>query len=187
MALRSLLIPVLALWPTLAAATEARPLPMKVPVAPPAGAAALCRTLPFACAGGQGAAVPATVMAEIARINRAANRIPALTDQAQYGRAEVWALPTARGGDCEDIVLLKKRALLRAGIAPDRLLIATVLDPNRAGHAVLILRAEAGDLVLDNLTDAILRWDRTGYAFLRVQDPAAPDRWVTSFAGGFLG
>lgn len=178
----------LALLPAAAHAIDTRELPMKKPVAAPEGAQALCITYPFACAAGQGGRIGAGDLLRIAEINRIANRqIAPLTDEAQYGRAEVWALPTPAGGDCEDYVLWKKRALAAAGIPASRLLIATVLDRDRAAHAVLVVRTGAGDLVLDNLTDDILRWDQTGYTFLRVQDPAAPTRWVTSFAGGFLG
>lgn len=177
-----------ALLPLAATASESRALPLKKPVAPPEGAVALCETYRFACAAGTGAEIGMTALLTIRDINRRANRqIAPLTDAEQYGLPEVWALPTEAGGDCEDYVLWKKRALIDAGIAPDRLLIATVLDRKRVSHAVLIVRTGGADLVLDNLTDDILTWQQTGYTFLRVQDPTAPERWVTSFAGGILG
>lgn len=177
-----------ALLPLAATASESRALPLKKPVAPPEGAVALCETYRFACAEGTGAEIGMTALLTIRDINRRANRqIAPLTDAEQYGLPEVWALPTEAGGDCEDYVLWKKRALIEAGIAPDRLLIATVLDRKRVSHAVLIVRTGGADLVLDNLTDDILTWQQTGYTFLRVQDPTAPERWVTSFAGGILG
>ena len=43
------------------------------------------------------------------------------------------------------------------------------------------------DISTTTVTGTIKPWQKTGYTFLRVQDPAAPTRWVTSFAGGFLG
>ena len=74
-------------------------------------------------------------------VNTSVNRSTrAVSDLRQYGDEEVWALPTSLGGDCEDIALLKKRELIKRGIAPERLLIATVLDRNRGSHAVLVLR-----------------------------------------------
>lgn len=175
--------------PVVAAAGSDRAiLPIKAPVRAPDGASALCTTYPWACATGTGAAIGMAELMVIRQVNDRGNRlIIPLTDAEQYGRAEVWALPTAAGGDCEDYVLWKKRELVMAGLSPDRLLIATVLDRDRASHAVLIVRTGAGDLVLDNVTDDILLWDQTGYAFLRVQDPDAPTRWRTSFSGGFLG
>ena len=171
-----------------ALALDAGHLPLKKPVTAPAGAGQLCAVHPFACAQGSGKPIGMAELRLIDAINRQANRdIAPLTDAEQYGRPEVWALPTEAGGDCEDYVLWKKRALIAAGISADRLLIATVLDHDRVSHAVLVVRTGAADLVLDNLTDRILTWRQTGYTFLRVQDPTAPERWVASFAGGLLG
>jgi predicted transglutaminase-like cysteine proteinase len=47
---------------------------------------------------------------------------------------------------------------------------------------VLVLRLDEGDYVLDNLTNEILPWNATGYAFLRIQSPSAPGNWHTGFA-----
>jgi predicted transglutaminase-like cysteine proteinase len=153
---------------------------------PPTGARALCRDYTWACDNSFGG-TPLTqdqmqrIRAVNARINRTTRSIE---DQSQYGVAEVWALPTTRGGDCEDFALLKKRELIRLGVDPQRLLIATVLDRKRNAHAVLVLRSDQGDLVLDNLTDRIRPWSDTRYVFLRMQDPDRPSRWVNVFLGG---
>lgn len=158
-------------------------LPAKQTAPAPDGAVALCQTYPWACAGRPGADAPAAALLEVAAyINRKANAaIPAISDQAQYGRAEHWALPGDLGGDCEDYVLYKKRALIAAGVPARSLLIAVVLDRRDSPHAVLILRTEAGDHVLDNVTDRILPWARTGYTFISMQDPDNPARWVMVF------
>lgn len=163
-------------------------LPLRASVAPPSGAKGLCGAYPWACAAGTGApAIGAAQMEQVVAINRSANaRIAPVTDQAQYRLAEKWALPTARGGDCEDYALFKKAKLIEAGLSPDRLLLAAVLDRQGRSHAVLVLRAEGADLVLDNMTSAVKRWDRTGYTFLRMQDPRDPQRWVAVMAGGVL-
>ena len=108
----------------------------------------------------------------------------AIEDDRQYGVAEHWALPTRTGGDCEDFALLKKRELVSVGIDPSRLLLATVLDRQRNPHAVLVFRSDAGDLVLDNLTNQIRPWRATRYMFLQMQDPDRPTRWVNVFASG---
>ena len=78
----------------------------------------------------------------------------------------------------KDFALLKKRELIRAGIDPSKLLIATVLDRKRNAHAVLVYRSSQGDLVLDNLTNRIKPWSVTRYLFLRMQDPRQPRNWV---------
>jgi len=95
-------------------------------------------------------------------------------------------LPGPRGGDCEDFALAKKKRLIEAGVPAGAVLIATALDRRRKPHAVLVLRARAGDYVLDNLTDRMLLWHRTGYSFLRMQNPIAPWKWDLIAAGGIF-
>jgi predicted transglutaminase-like cysteine proteinase len=154
-------------------------------VAPP-GAQRLCSTYSWACARGtSGGTVTQGQMQVVRAVNSQINRSTrAIEDSQQYGEAERWAIPTSRGGDCEDYALAKKRALISKGIDPQRLLIATVLDRNRRPHAVLVVRTENGDMVLDNVTNSIRSWQDTRYVFLRMQDPSRPSRWVNVFAGG---
>jgi len=158
-------------------------LPVRSEAPPPAGARGLCRSLDWACAGGRGGAAGAEVLKLATAVNRAANgAVRSVSDMALYAVEERWALPTERGGDCEDYALFKKLSLIRAGVAPGRLLLATVLDRQNKGHAVLILRTDRGDFVLDNATDRVLPWDKTGYLFVRMQNPARPAGWVSVFA-----
>ena len=154
----------------------------------PAGASGLCGAHSWACATSSNRAPLTraqleTVVATNRRINRSVRQI---SDRAQYGVEEHWALPTARGGDCEDFAMLKKLELMRAGIAPQRLLIATVLDRRLQSHAVLVLRTDFGDFVLDNLTSEIKPWHATGYTFLKMQNPQAKGTWVGVLTGGIL-
>lgn len=153
---------------------------------PPSGARSLCGTYSWACAGDRQARLaPRAAFDVVRRVNLAINaRFDEISDARQYKKAEYWALPTRKGGDCEDFALAKKQALMKAGVAPGQLLIATALDKKRRSHAVLIYRSERGDLVLDNQTDKIVAWDRTGYIFLRMQDPSNPARWVAGFSQG---
>ena len=150
---------------------------------PPSGARQLCRQYDWACATKRsGRLTSQQEMQIVQRVNRHVNAtIREVTDQSQYKTRERWALPTSRGGDCEDFALLKKRDLIAAGIDPRKLLIATVLDTRRNAHAVLVYRSESGDLVLDNLTNRIKPWASTRYLFLRMQDPKQPRRWVGVF------
>ena len=155
----------------------------------PNGFSGVCSRYAWACAkGGRNASAPRDLMPLAEEINLSINRrTREVSDEAQYARAEYWALPTARGGDCEDFALAKKRALISRGVAPERLLIATVLDRKRNPHAVLVLRTDAGDFVLDNLTNRVLGWQQTGYTFLRMQNPKSPNRWSVVLKGGMLG
>lgn len=158
-------------------------------VGAPAGFVGVCERYFWACDKGAvtSKASAGRTFALAQRVNRAVNRqVREIADERQYNRQEYWALPTAYGGDCEDFALLKKRELIRHGIAAEDLLIATVLDRQRRAHAVLVLRTTQGDFVLDNLTNRILHWSDTGYSFLRMQDPRAPERWIAVFAGGMF-
>ncbi|WP_375689622.1 transglutaminase-like cysteine peptidase [Pseudooceanicola sp. LIPI14-2-Ac024] len=149
-------------------------------VVAPQGARNLCSTIIWACSVSAG--TPSIAQADISRIhtlNRTVNRkVRSVSDASQFRVEEEWSLPTARGGDCEDFALLKKRELIRLGYPAQNLLIATVLDHRRRGHAVLVVRTEVGDMVLDNLTNRIKSWSDTGYIFLRMQDPRMPSKWV---------
>jgi len=42
-----------------------------------------------------------------------------------------------------------------------------VIDEIGEGHAVLMVRTDRGDLILDNKTNAVLPWQRTGYSFVK--------------------
>lgn len=158
-------------------------LPVKQAAPAPAGASTICDAYDWACASGAMTSAGADVLQVAAKVNMAANAaIRPISDQRQFSVAERWSLPTKRGGDCEDYALLKKQQLIAAGVAPNRLLIAVVLDRKRQPHAVLVLRSDMGDFVLDNLTKRVLPWQKTGYAFLRMQDPRDPSRWVAVMA-----
>jgi predicted transglutaminase-like cysteine proteinase len=114
----------------------------------------------------------------INRINSYVNDIiKPMNDYDIYGRDEMWIYPT-NVGDCEDYVLLKRRFLIEKGVSPSNALITVVRKPDGEGHAVLTLRTDKGDYVLDNLTDRVRNWNRTGYTFLKRQAETEPGRWV---------
>lgn len=172
-----------------AMAAENATLSLRKAIAAPDGFADVCNRYDWACAAGSKGQVRGKALLSLAReVNNAINhQYRQVTDRSQYGTEEVWALPTSsRGGDCEDFVLAKKHTLIEAGVAPGRLLIATVLDRRRALHAVLVLRTEEGDFVLDNLNNRVKGWQETGYSFLRMQNPDAPHRWNAVFKGGMF-
>ena len=145
----------------------------------PEAAKGLCAKYAWACTSKEiSVATPAIGISRVFEINARINsKVRILNDQLQYGKQDHWTLPSARGGDCEDIALLKKKKLIEMGLPPRSLLLATVLDHNREGHAVLVLRTRSGDFVLDNLRNRILPWHETGYLFLRMQHPRHPNRW----------
>lgn len=163
-----------------ARAAEGAFIPSVAVSSPPSGARELCQQYSWACSSKRSVKLSSQQEMNIVKnVNRRVNATTReITDQSQYRTQERWALPTSLGGDCEDFALLKKRDLIKAGIDPSKLLIATVLDTSRTPHAVLVYRSAGGDLVLDNLTNRIKPWSSTRYLFLRMQDPKQPRRWV---------
>ncbi len=103
--------------------------------------------------------------------------ITPMSDMELYGVEERWAYPTT-AGDCEDFVLLKRKMLMGKGIAASNLLITVVLQPNGSGHAVLTVRTDRGDFILDNLRNKVMDWSETEYTYLKRQDSNNPGRWV---------
>lgn len=106
------------------------------------------------------------------------NTVRPMNDYDIYGKDEVWAYPKG-AGDCEDYVLEKRRDLMQLGISLSDLLITVVRKPDGEGHAVLTVRTDEGDYILDNLTDTVKPWEATGYRFLKRQSATHTGRWVT--------
>ncbi|MBB6262349.1 putative transglutaminase-like cysteine proteinase [Paenochrobactrum gallinarii] len=106
------------------------------------------------------------------------NRIQPMTDMEIFGQEEYWAYPT-NVGDCEDYVLFKQRELAKAGVSLSHMLITVVRKPDGEGHAVLTLRTDRGDFILDNLTDEILNWQATDYTYLKRQSDQNSGQWVS--------
>lgn len=115
----------------------------------------------------------------IQRINTWANtNIKPVSDQEQWGRVDRWDYPTSGKGDCEDYVLLKRRLLLEEGFPRQALLVTVVKDQRGDGHAVLTIKTDKGELVLDNLTDRVLMWNKVPYRFVKRQSQTNPNIWV---------
>ncbi|HRK24340.1 MAG TPA: transglutaminase-like cysteine peptidase [Beijerinckiaceae bacterium] len=116
----------------------------------------------------------------ITRINTGVNRdIRAVSDKDLYGVTEHWTYPSAGKGDCEDIVLEKRRRLMQAGLPRQALLITVVRDLKGDGHAVLTVRTDRGDYILDNQEAKVLNWDETGYRFIKRQSETHPNTWIS--------
>jgi predicted transglutaminase-like cysteine proteinase len=126
-------------------------------------------------------AMTGAVWNQISSINASVNRsIRPMNDFDIYAKDEVWAYPDTIGvGDCEDYVLQKRRLLAGKGISLSNLLITVVRKPDGEGHAVLTVRTDKGDYILDNLSDNVKLWSETPYRFLKRQASEHTGRWVT--------
>jgi len=116
---------------------------------------------------------------ELGEINLAVNKsVKPTNDLDMYGKEEVWAYPQGTG-DCEDYVLEKRRELAGKGISLSNLLITVVRKPDGEGHAVLTVRTDKGDFILDNLSDSVKVWSETDYRYLKRQSSVNTGRWVS--------
>ncbi|MEM9999394.1 MAG: transglutaminase-like cysteine peptidase [Pseudomonadota bacterium] len=114
----------------------------------------------------------------ILTVNSAINMvIEPRSDLDIYGKEEVWTFPDY-AGDCEDYVLLKRQMLIEEGIPASALLITVVRKPDGEGHAVLTVRTDRGDLVLDNLRNEVMMWSDTEYVYLKRQSERHAGHWV---------
>lgn len=151
---------------------------------PPLGFVQFCRDYPEHCEN-RSYARTAIQLTEaswrmIVKINADVNReIIAVTDQDNWGTPEHWSLPEDGKGDCEDFVLEKRRRLVKAGFPIQTLLITVVRDHKGDGHAVLTVKTDRGDFILDNQVGKILAWKNTGYRFIKRQADDNPARWVS--------
>lgn len=150
----------------------------------PIGHYEFCKRLPSECsirpADTRSLVVTDKVWSAIDRVNRAVNKaVKPMSDFDIYGQEEYWAYPDQGVGDCEDYVLEKRRQLAAKGISLANLLITVLRKPDGEGHAVLTVRTDRGDFILDNLNDQIRPWYKTGYRFLKRQSSTHTGRWVT--------
>ena len=150
----------------------------------PIGHYEFCQQVPDECAIRNRNARPAAMgdafWRQIVSVNASVNAaVKPMSDKDIYGRDEVWAYPEMGVGDCEDYVLEKRRILSGQGVSLGNLLITVVRKPDGEGHAVLTVRTNAGDFILDNLTDEVKPWEATGYSYLKRQATDHTGRWVT--------
>ncbi len=117
---------------------------------------------------------------DLTRVNLWVNgHIKPMTDLEHYGVVEKWAYPEDGYGDCEDYVLLKRRMLMQSGWPREALLITVVRDRHGDGHAVLTVKTDKGELILDNQNDDIRLWSDTGYRYVKRQSQADPNVWIS--------
>jgi predicted transglutaminase-like cysteine proteinase len=142
-----------------------------------------CRRYPSECAVDTSEPAKITMTPEIWKtiiaVNRRVNaRIRPMTDKAHWNVVDRWDFPEDGYGDCEDYQLLKRKLLRERGLPQRAMRMTVVIDELNEGHAVLMIRSDKGDYILDNKTNAVLPWGETGYVYVKRegQDSTA---WVS--------
>ena len=149
----------------------------------PIGWLDFCTQNPRDCAGGPTAARDVVLTSR--RGATSCRSTPGSTTRSSDDRSrslgvvEKWSYPDDGYGDCEDYVLLKRRMLLQAGWPREALLITVVRDRKDEGHAILTVKTDKGDFVLDNQAENVALWSDTGYRFVKRQSQSDPNVWVS--------
>lgn len=175
------------IWALLGLSAQANERPLFVSMGEssraPIGWVEFCSDQPQECAGRPTAArdvvLTGKAWKDLARVNKWVNEtIRPVTDLEQWGVVEKWSYPDTGRGDCEDYVLLKRRMLIQAGWPREALLITVVRERNGDGHAVLTVKTDKGEFILDNQNEEILLWSATNYRFVKRQSQQDPNVWV---------
>jgi predicted transglutaminase-like cysteine proteinase len=150
----------------------------------PIGWTEFCANSPGECPGGtaqpRDIVLTQTAWRDLLRVNRWVNEtVKPMTDMEHWGVVEKWSLPTDGYGDCEDYVLMKRKMLIDAGWPREALLITVVRDRNGEGHAILTVKTDKGEFILDNQNENVVAWNETGYRFVKRQSQSDPNVWVS--------
>jgi len=150
----------------------------------PIGWTELCNENPSDCLVGtskpRNIVMSQTAWRDLLQVNRWVNEvIKPMTDMDHWGLIEKWSLPSDGYGDCEDYVLLKRKMLIDAGWPREALLITVVRDKKDEGHAVLTVKSDKGEFILDNKNEKVVAWTETEYRFIKRQSQADPNVWIS--------
>lgn len=122
---------------------------------------------------------------DLKRVLRNLRRLPAVADEARFGKAEFWEAADAAGGDCEDFALAARAQLMAAGWARGALRLATAWTEKGEFHVVLTVDVRRRNdavttLVVDRRYRNVVNWRdmvRAGYRFVSRQ-AAVGATWV---------
>jgi predicted transglutaminase-like cysteine proteinase len=152
-------------------------LPEKDRTIAPFAHVAFCLHAPNECEERRGetaVALTARNQAMMDGVNSAINS--AIVPREDPARSRTWEVnPPA--GDCNDYAVSKRSELLQAGLSTKAVRLAVAMTPQGIGHTVVVVRTTDGDMVLDNRTYDIKRWDKTDLVWLKVESSNNPKQW----------
>ncbi len=149
----------------------------------PFGWVEFCQRYKGEC-GASGAAADVNLtdgaMREIQQVNAWVNRsIEAISDMDHWGVVDRWDIPMDGKGDCEDYALLKRKMLIERGFPRQALLVTVVRDQQNEGHAILTVKTNGGEFILDNLNDEVKPINHIAYRLVKRQSQEDPNVWVS--------
>jgi predicted transglutaminase-like cysteine proteinase len=118
------------------------------------------------------------------RVNSSINMSIAPTVKS-YGSnlGDGWTIAPGTG-DCNDYAVTKRHELLANGLPAKALRLSVVTTASGIGHLVLVVATTKGEIVLDNLTEAIRPWQSTNYHWLKIQSASNSKFWYEIKAPG---
>lgn len=97
---------------------------------------------------------------QLRAVNSFWNKWKYIEDQANWGKADYWAIPAEfipRSGDCEDYAISKYFTLKELGFNPEKMRLVVLKDTVRnLAHAVLAVYLNDDVYILDNLSNVVL-------------------------------
>jgi predicted transglutaminase-like cysteine proteinase len=111
------------------------------------------------------------------RVNREVNRSIVASERHFVNNLEVGWTIAPETGDCNDYAVTKRHNLLENGLPSASLRLSVIQTASGVGHLVLVVATTRGDIVLDNLTDAIRPWQATDYRWVKIQSAVDPRFW----------
>ena len=111
------------------------------------------------------------------RVNRSVN-LSIAPRSKNYGPnlEDEWTIAPDRG-DCNDYAVTKRHELVESGLPSKALRLSVVTTAAGIGHLVLVVATTKGDVVMDNLTEAIRPWQSTNYHWLKIQSATDARFW----------
>lgn len=118
---------------------------------------------------------------DLNRINQQVNAfIEPVSNLEHWGTLlDHWDYPTDGKGDCKIYALYKRKLLMQMGYPRQALLMTVVRDLQGNGHAILTVKTNKGDFILDNLNEDVRTWNETGYTYVKRQSQENPNVWLS--------
>lgn len=133
----------------------------------PLGAQFFCIQNPDECRPGDVEEVDYsdTLLSVVASVNTSVNN--SMQYRPDLDGIDQWSVG-GRYGDCEDYALTKRAQLIRKGVPAGALRVAATKTKSGEPHAILLVRTDRGDLVLDNLSEHVMGRAQSGYRIERM-------------------
>lgn len=165
-----------ALVRSLKSATDASFMPQGKQTIAPFAHVRFCLASPEECSDGSGPSIVEMTPSNLRMLRSVNSRVNNSIEPYMPDGPETWVVSPARG-NCHDYAVTKRHELIRQGWPAASLRLAVAYTPSGIGHLVVVVRTSEGDLVLDNLTEKIVAWNKSGLRFIAVEAGDKPRVW----------